>query len=172
MLHPPEAHDCDEFRGFDEARRILWCHEARARVRERLELTTYLLDAGVAAVYVDNFTRADRDVLAAFDADGRQVSTDTLYVDEPEQRLEVAVEFDHDFTGLMVPAGSQLAQAVAREDGWIIDMSVLRDYDLVADRRAAQRAMFMAHLQDMMKTGQARGFLIGWEDGRGDADAA
>lgn len=172
MIAPQsETYEHDEFHGFNEARHILWCHEARTRVRERLELTTFLLDKGVTAVYVDNFTCADRDLLAAFDVRGQQVSSDTLYIDEPEQRLGVVAEFDHDFTGLTVPPGSELAQAIAREDGWVVDMAVLRDYDLLVDRRATQRAMFMAHLQDMMKTGQARGFLIGW-DALGDADAA
>lgn len=172
MIAPrPETCDPDEFQGFNEARHLLWCHEARTRVRERLELTTFVLDDGVTAVYVDNFTWADRDLLTAFDVTGKQVGSDTLYVDEPEQRLDLAAEFDHDFTGLTVPPASQLAQVVAREDGWVIDMPALRDYDPVADRRATQRAMFMAHLKDMMKTGQARGFLIGW-DGLGGADVA
>ncbi|MFD2024141.1 hypothetical protein [Promicromonospora aerolata] len=164
----PEIHGPDEFQGFHEARHVLWCHEARTRVREQLDRTTFILDEGVTAVYVDNFSRADRVSLSAFDKSGRLVDSDTLYIDEPEQRLDVAPEFDHDFTGLAVPRGSELARVVAREDGWIIDMSALRNYDLLADRRAAQRAMFVAHLKDMMTNGQARGFLIDL----GDADAA
>jgi hypothetical protein len=64
MVYPrPGAVEPGGFQGFDEARRIMWCHEARARVRERLELTVFIADTGVSAVHVDNTTRADRVLL-------------------------------------------------------------------------------------------------------------
>ncbi|MFJ5724767.1 hypothetical protein [Streptomyces sp. NPDC093149] len=167
MIHPhPEASNSDEFKGFNEARRIMWCHEARARVYERFELTTFIVDTDVVAVHVDNTARADRVFLVAFDKAGQQVGADTLYVDEPGQHLDIAPEFDHDFTDMDIVPESQLEQAIARENGWVVNLTALREYDLVADRRATQRAVFLAHLQDMMKTGDVRGFLFG----RGESD--
>ncbi|MEU7156091.1 hypothetical protein AB0A98_06550 [Streptomyces chrestomyceticus] len=167
MFHPhPEASNSDEFKGFNEARRIMWCHEARTRVYERFEQTSFIGDTNVAAVHVDNTTRADRAFLVAFDKAGQQVGVDTLYIDEPDHRLDVASEFDHDFTGMAVAPGSQLEQAISRENGWVVDLKVLREYDPLADRRATQRAVFLAHLQDMVKNGAVRGFLFG----RGESD--
>ncbi|MFC9756716.1 hypothetical protein [Streptomyces sp. NPDC056921] len=171
MIHPhPGASDSDEFKGFNEARRIMWGHEARARVHEWFELTTFFVDSDVAAVHVDNTTRADRVFLVAFDGAGQQVGVDTLYIDEPDQRLDTTPEFDHAFTKMVVVPKSRLEQAIACENGWVVNLSALRDYDLVADRRATQRAVFLAHLQDMMKTGDVRGFLFGrGESGNSDA---
>ncbi|WP_284574748.1 hypothetical protein [Streptomyces sp. 2P-4] len=164
----PEVSDSGEFEGFNEARRIMWCYEARARVSERFEETSFLADANVAAVHVDNTTRADRVFLVAFDEAGRQVGVDTLYVDGPNQHLDVASEFDHDFTGMDVVLDSQLDQAISRENGWVVNLKVLREYEPLADRRATQRAVFLVHLQDMMKNGEVRGFLFG----RGESDEA
>lgn len=161
-----DASNSDEFKGFNEARRLMWCHEARARVHEQLELTTFMVDTDVAAVHVDNTTRADRVFLVAFNQAGQQVGIDTLYVDEPSQRLDIAPEFDHEFTDMDVVPASQLEQAIAREIGWVVNLKAIREYDPVADRRATQRAVFLAHLQDMMKNGDVRGFLFG----RGESD--
>ncbi|MET9656386.1 hypothetical protein [Streptomyces sp. NPDC006510] len=167
MIHPhPEAPNSDEFKGFDEARRIMWGHEARARVYERLELTTFIVDTDVAAVHINNTVRADRVLLTAFDMAGQKVGADTLLNDEPGQHLDIAPEFDHDFTDMVVVPESQLEQAITCENGWVVNLTALRDYDLVADRRATQRAVFLAHLQDMMKSGDVRGFLFG----RGESD--
>ncbi|KAB7839488.1 hypothetical protein [Streptomyces mobaraensis] len=172
MIGPhPEASGSDEFKGFDEARRIMWCHEARTRVYERFKQTSFIGDANVAAVHVDNTTRADRVFLVAFDKAGQQVGVDTLYIDEPNQHLDIAPEFDHDFTGMDVAPDSQLGQAISRENGWVVNLKVLRDYEPLADRRSTQRAVFLAHLQDMMKNGEVRGFLFGRGES-GDADAA
>ncbi|MGW6604823.1 hypothetical protein [Streptomyces sp. NPDC055036] len=172
MSHPqPEASSSDEFKGFNEARHSMWCHEARARVYERLGLTTFIVDTDVAAVHVDNTTRADRVSLVAFDKAGQQVGVDTLYIDEPGQRLDIAPEFDHDFTDMDVVPESQLEQAIARENGWVVNLTALREYHLEADRRATQRVVFLAHLQDMLKSGEARGFLLG-RDESDDSDAA
>ncbi|NUQ96182.1 MAG: hypothetical protein HOY79_06325 [Streptomyces sp.] len=169
MIHPHrEASNSDEFKGFNEARRIMWCHEARTRVYERFEQTDFIGDAIVAAVHVDNTTRADRVFLVAFDKAGQQVGVDTLYIDEPNQRLDIAPEFDHDFTGMDVVPDSQLDQAISRENGWVVNLKALREYDPLADRRATQRAVFLAHLQDMMTNGHVRGFLFG----RGESDDA
>ncbi|NEA19752.1 hypothetical protein [Streptomyces halstedii] len=172
MIHPdPEASSSDEFKGFNEARRIMWCHEARTRVYERFKQTSLIGDPNAAAVHVDNTTRADRVFLVAFDKAGQQVGVDTLYIDEPDQHLDVASEFDHDFTGMDVVRDSQLDQAISRENGWVVNLEVLRTYEPLADRRATQRAVFLAHLQDMMRNGAVRGFLFGRGES-GDADAA
>lgn len=158
--HLRHALDDDEFHGFNQARSLLGCYEARARVRARLSETAFLDDPAVTAVHVENISRIDRVFLTAFDRFGRLVASETLYVDEPAQRLDVTPEFDHDFTGLEVQEETQLAEAIAREDGWVIDMTVLRNYDVVMDRRATQRAVFLAHLADLMANGQARGFML------------
>jgi hypothetical protein len=102
----------------------------------------------------------------AFDKAGQQVGVDTLYIDEPNQHLGIAPEFDHDFTDMDVVPDSQLDQAISRENGWVVNLKVLREYEPLADRRATQRAVFLAHLQDMMKNGDVRGFLFG----RGESD--
>ena len=167
-LQPPSY---NEFHGFDEARRIMWCHEARVRVLERFELTAFINDPSVAAVHVNNTERADRVFLTAFDGTGTKVDSDTLYADEPGQHLDIAPEFDHDFTEMLVPAESDLAIVVARENGWVVNMAALRTYDLVSDRRATQRAVLIAHLGDMVRSGQARGFVFGMNE-IDDPDAA
>ncbi|MFE7114069.1 hypothetical protein ACFU99_01410 [Streptomyces sp. NPDC057654] len=161
-----DGSNSDEFKGFNEARRLMWCHEARARVHERLELTTFIADTDVAAVHVNNTTRADRAFLVAFNQAGQRVGGDTLYIDDPSQRLDVAPEFDHVYTKMDVAPASGLEQAIARENGWVVDLKVLRAYDPLADRRAAQRAVFLAHLQDMLKNGEVREFPFG----RGESD--
>lgn len=150
----------DGFRGFDEARTIMWCHEARARIHTQLDQTAFLADERVHAVHVDDTTRGDRCFLTAFDPAGTRLSADTLYIDDPSQRLDVTPEFDHDFTGMAVPEGSDLRATIAREDGWVIDMAALRAYDPLEDRRATQRAVFLAHMGDMVTTGQVRGFSL------------
>ncbi|WP_030568478.1 hypothetical protein [Streptomyces aureocirculatus] len=167
MVHPhPEASNSGEFKGFDEARRIMWGHEARTRVYEQFEQTSFIGDTNVAAVHVDNTTRADRVFLTAFDKVGQKVGVDTLYIDEPNQRLDIVAEFDHDFTGMDVVPDSQLDRAISRENGWVVNLRSLREYNSLADRRATQRAVFLAHLQDMLRSGDVRGFLFG----RGESD--
>lgn len=168
----PEASSPGEFEGFYKARCIMWWHETRARVLERLKLTTFIVDTSVEAVHVDNTTRADRVFLTAFDDEGRRISADTLYVDEPGQHLDIAPEFDHDFTDMAVTPGSELEEAVAREDGWVVNMEAVRDYDMVADRRATQRAVVLAHLPDLMQSGEARGFLFDQGESDDGAGAA
>lgn len=166
--HTPNS---NEFQGFDEARRIMWCHEIRARVLERFALTAFINDTAVAAVHVNNTERADRVFLTAFDGTGTKVHSDTLYIDEPGQHLDIAPEFDHDFTGMAVTPGSDLEAAIALENGWVINMTALRAYDFNADRCATQRAVLLAHLPDLMNRGEARGFPFGPGD-TGNADAA
>ncbi|MFB7917052.1 hypothetical protein [Streptomyces sp. NPDC056061] len=157
----PVAPGSDDFRGFEEARTLMWCYEARSRVHERLGLTDFPADEAIMAVHVENTSRADRMFLSAFDHRGRLIRGDTLYVDEPGQRVDVTPEFDHDFTGMEIPVGSGLEQAVVRENGWVIDLQALREYDPIADRRATQRAVFLAHLADMLASGQARSLMFG-----------
>jgi hypothetical protein len=162
-----ETHD-DEFRGYFEALRLLSRHEGRARTKARLSQTDFLADGSVVAVHVENTSRADRVFLTGFDREGRLLRGGTLYVDYANQRLDVTAEFDHDYTGMMVPEGSELKEALARENGWIIDMHALREYDPLEDRRTTQRAVLLAHLGDMMASGEARGFLL---DQSGDPGA-
>lgn len=150
----------DEFRGFDKARTILWCHEARVRIHLGLSHTAFLDDESAASVHVDHTNRGDRCSLTAFDADGARIGGETFYVDDPSQRLDVTPEFDHDFTDMEVPEGSELAAAIAREDGWVIDLGELRRYDPLGDRRATQRSVFLAHMGDMVAGGQIRGFSL------------
>lgn len=169
----PGASDSDEFRGFEEARTLMWCYEDRSRTHARLNQTDFLADESVVAVHVENTTRADRVFLSAFDGEGRLLRGDTLYVDYANQRPDVTAEFDHDYTGMAVPDGSELKEAVARENGWVIDMHALREYDPLEDRRTTQRAVLLAHLGDMMANGEARGFLLGKHDAAEDpGDAA
>lgn len=151
----------DEFRGFHEAERLMSHYRQRARVQARLDQTDFLADGAVAAVHVDNTSRADRAFLTAFDRSGRLLRGDTAYIDDPSQRLDVTPEFDHDFAGMAVPEGSELAEAVGREDGWVVSMDAVREYDPLGDRRTTQRAVFLAHLGDMMNDGRARGFVLG-----------
>ncbi|WP_030894284.1 hypothetical protein [Streptomyces sp. NRRL F-5053] len=167
---PPSTPGSDEFRGFDEARKIMWCYEARNRVYERLGETSFITDKTVAAVHVENTSRVDRVSLTAFNDDGRSVGADTLYVDDPSQSLDVTPEFDHDYTGMKVATGSELEQAIGGEDGWVINMRALRAYNQLADRRATQRAVLLAHLSDMMANGQARGFFLGDDNDRDEPD--
>lgn len=159
MVHLPPTPD--EFRGFDKARSLLWCHEARARVHARLKQTSFLLDLTVASVHVDNTTMGDRCFLTAFDAQGVQIGSDTLYTDDPSQHLDVTPEFDHDFTNMRVPSDSDLERAISHENGWVVDLGALRGYDFFDDRRQTQRAVFLAHMADMVAAGQIRGSMPG-----------
>lgn len=151
----------DEFRGLHEAERLMNNHRSRARVRERLSCTGFLSDDEVAAVHVENIPRDDHTLLSAFDGAGRQLRGYTLYAEDASQRLDVVPEFDHDYTAMAVAEGSDLEEAVSREDGWVVDMNALREYDIVEDRWTTQRAVFLAHLGDMMNDGRARGFVLG-----------
>lgn len=155
------APDADEFVGFNEARRIMWCHEVRSRTFTRMTETTFIANPRVSSVHVDNTARTDRIFLSAFDHDGVQVGSEILFVDDPTQQIDITPEFDHDFTQLVVRPGSQLADAVNQCNGWVINMEALRAYDLELDRRTTQREVFMAHLPDLMSAGQVREFSIG-----------
>lgn len=161
MANYPPNPDGDEFAGFAEAKRLLSSYHGRARTLERLAITDFFDDEAVVAVHVDNIARADRVFLTAFDAEGYRVGSDILYTDEPGQHLDLTPEFDHLVTGLDVRAGSELAALADTEDGWVIDMEVLRGYHPVADRRDTQKAMVLAHLADMLDAGEARGFVLG-----------
>lgn len=158
---PPEAGDSSGFLGFEKARRIMWCYEARARVHRRFLETSFLTEDSVAAVHVDNTTRADRVFLTAYDADGALLSGDILYVDDPRQPMDVVPEFDHDYTNLKVAQDSDLGAAVDREFGWVVNMRALRSYDNEIDRQLTQRAVVLSHLPDMLHRGDATGFIVG-----------
>lgn len=148
-------------RGFDEARYLLWCYECRVRTYQQITATAFQGNMAVAAIHVQNTARTDRATLTTFDASGRRLGGDTVYIDNPSQRIDLAPEFDHDFTKMQIPIDSELERAVACEDGWVINMRALRSYEPASDRQATQRAVFLAHLGDMIDSGEARGFLLG-----------
>lgn len=159
----------DEFVGFNKARSIMWCHEVRSRTFLRMTETSFIGDPRVKAVHVNNTSRTDRVFLTAFDRTGEQIGSDILYIDDPTQKVDIAPEFDHDFTGMPVNDESGLGESISRDDGWVIDMRALRTYDLTTDRRQTQRAVFLAHLPDLMAAGLVRGFSLG---SFGDSNAA
>lgn len=139
----------DHFPGFHDAERTLQALRRRTTVYQRLRVTNLFEDMIVAAVHVDHLSRADRDVLRAYDFRGNLLDSLTLFLDEPQQKLEVADEFDHDATGMLVLKDSALAAAIAEDHGWIIDMAHVRDYDPLADLEDTQRQMLMAQLTDL-----------------------
>lgn len=148
----------DYFDGFFKAERLMNEYQSRARIHERIATTRYLEARDVAGIHVQNTARTNEIVLTAFDALGSLIDTDTLYVYGASQRMDVTPEFDHDFTNMPIPASSDLERAIAAEDGWVVNMAALRAYDPLADRRATQRAVMLAHLGDMIASGQVRGF--------------
>lgn len=147
-----------DFSGFDEARRIMWCHEVRAMVHHRLTCSALYADSRITAIHINHMALCDRSELTGYDATGAVVATDVLYNEEGCQHLEIASEFDHDFTNLAVPAGSDLECAAACEDGWIVNMAVVRKYNFYDDRRTTQRAVLLQHMADLINTGQATMF--------------
>ena len=152
----------NEFTGFDQARHTLWCYEARAHVYLALSHGTFFADGNVAFIHVDNTTRLDRCILTTFDAAGNTLGADTFYNDDA-RGLEAVSDFVFNtptHSGDLI-AHSGLTQL--SDDGWVIDMSALRSYDIIADRRATQRAMVLTLLQDMVVDGDARALLFGSE---------
>lgn len=139
--------------GFEKARRIMWCHELRARVHERLAQTSFIDDPEIVAVHVLNSSDADRVILTAFDRSGRRVGQQSLFFHQRGQYLDIAPEFDHDFTGMSVPAASELSAIVGSITGWVINMAPLRAYDVAEDRAATQRELLLAHLPDLVFAG-------------------
>jgi hypothetical protein len=160
----PAPLSSDEFPGFENARAIMWCYETRVRTFSRMRETSFIEDLSIMAVHIENTIRADRVQLTAFDRTGSAVHSDTLFVDDASQRLDITPEFDHDFTRLLVPIGSDLAEIIKTETGWVANMAELRRYDLQQDLRQTQRAVLLAHLGDMMRNGDAKGFIFGQED--------
>lgn len=144
--------------GLDEARHALRCHDARAHIREAIESQTVLLEVEeIALVHVDDFSRTDRVNLTAYDSDGKRIGGDTVY-DDDQSGMPLVPEMSAYYTGVEIPAGSDLSEV--GEDGWVLNMSALRCYDLDADRLRTQRTMVVAHLQDLVCQGQARGFIL------------
>lgn len=164
------AAEADEFVGFNKARSIMWCYEVRSRTFLRLSETDFVADTTVSSVHVNNTARTDRIFLSAFDKHGRRVGSETLFVDDPAQQVDITPEFDHDFTSMAVQSDSQLAEAVDRGNGWVINMDALRAYDLDADRSATQLQIFMTHLPDLMAAGHVRTFAIGSTSPAGAGD--
>lgn len=165
----PAGQGHDDFAGFDHAEQLLFCHAARARTRCRLEQTPFLADGRVIAVHLDNTSRADRIYVSAFDAAGALIDGDVLYIDHPGDELPVTPEFDHDFTGLEVPVGSDLEHLAQRDTGWIANLDTVREYDFADDRKGCQRQVFLAHLGDLLARNEAQGFIMSDEDASGAA---
>lgn len=147
--------------GFDEALDLMWFYQARARVHQGIMSASFSADNHVTSVHVNDTVGWDRTHLAAFDADGRRIGSDTLHLNDPGQRVVVIPEFDHDYTKMLVPPDSELERTIAHHDGWVINMAALRRYCPQRDRRITQRAAFLAHLRDMTETGQTRAVLRG-----------
>lgn len=136
------------FPGFHDAERALLALRRRSTVYQRLQATHLYKDMNVAAVHVDHLSRADRDILHAYDFRGKLLDTLTLFLDEPQQKMHVADEFDHDITGMLILRDSDLAAAIAEDHGWIIDMAHVRDYDLEEDVQTTQRQMVLHQLAE------------------------
>lgn len=152
----------DEPAGFTHAAHLLFCHTARRLVHQRIhDETVFFDDASVSAVHVDTSFRLDRHALTAFDAAGRQIGADTLWVDDPTQWLAITPEFDHDRTGMCVPKASALAELIAAETGWVIDMQVLRGHDRLADCLRLEHQVVLAYLGDLSQAGMAREVNLG-----------
>lgn len=147
MTSDEHARSC--FPGFHDAERTLQALRRRTTVYERLQQTHFFDDEMVSAVHVDHLARADRDLLRAYDFRGKLLDTLTLYLDEPQQKLEVAEDFDHDTTGMLLLPNSQLSAAIAEEQGWVIDMAHVRDYDPIEDIESMRRKMLVHQLADM-----------------------
>lgn len=144
--------------GLAEARRLLWSHDARVRLRTVLDEGGFLADQRITAVHVDDTLRADRAQLTGFDRRGRSVLHDMFYIDDQIMRPVLVPEFDHAFTRMPVPAASELEQAVASESGWIVDMSALRVHDVDADLGTTRHDVFVALLRSMVADGEVTGF--------------
>ncbi|MFC4048359.1 hypothetical protein ACFOY4_01575 [Actinomadura syzygii] len=144
--------------GFDQAWNAMRCYEARSRVNDKMARTMFLNDERIAFVHVDSSSRPDHMVLTAFGGNGARLGVETICNDDGGG-LDLAPEFSHRPTRPVVPAVSDLDQV--GEDGWIIAMNALRAYDADADRRKTQKTIVVAHLQDMVKDGEARCFLFG-----------
>lgn len=144
--------------GFDQAQRSLHCHESRVAAHRLLTQTAFLDVESIAFVHVETTDHPGRVRLTAFDAEGAWVCGDTVRHDG-DQPMAIVPELSHYYTGLEVPRDSELDQH--QDQGWIVNMSIMRDYDEADDRRRTQRAMVLAHLKDMMCQDDARFFLFG-----------
>ena len=147
----------DKSDGFDGARRALWGWEARVHAYEVLAKAVFAEDPRIEFIYVDDWSRADRMDLTAFDASGAKIGGDTVYNDDG-RGLPVTYEFSINASGREIPKASDLAHA--SENGWVIDMAALRAYDPVADRRQTQRSVVLANLSDLIASGDVRHFLF------------
>lgn len=161
-----------EFQGFDLARQLMANYEKRACVAEHLELTPFLDNRQVVAVHVDTAFRADRVPVTAFDLAGKPVGHDVIYIDDPCQVPWPVPSFDASALGMAqtAPEGSAL-QAALRADGWVVHLERLREYNIDDDRRTTQRKIFVAHMQDMIATGQVE-ITVTPPGGRSGDDAA
>lgn len=166
---PSQSHDwnthvinSNDFTGFDEARHTLWCYEARAHVYLALSHGAFFADHNVAFMHVDNTTRLDRCTLTTFDADGHALGADTFYNDD-SRGLEAVSDFVFNTLAHRGDLAAHADLTQLDDDGWVIDMAALRDYDIIGDRRTTQRTMVLALLRDMVVDGNARAMLFGSE---------
>lgn len=151
-----ETHS-NQFHGFDEARDLLLDHEARLMTHQRLAQLGFLPDAQVATVHVDNLPDIARVCLTGFDSDGQAVRWDVVPLYPGESAMEVPGTFTRN-PAQGIASTSQLARTIIDRAGEVIDMNVLREHDVEADRLVTQQLMLKAHMRDLAKVGQARGF--------------
>lgn len=161
----------DDFTGFDQARHALWCYEARSHVYFTFGYSVFMTDDGIDFIHIDNTSRAERFVLTTFDANGNHVGGDIIY-DDDRRGLDAVTDFVFDPHADQNHLTATSALAQVGEDGWIVDMNALRKYDIFDDRRATQRAMVLALLQDMIVDGDARCMLFGSDLKGSDASSS
>lgn len=152
MFFPPPP--SDNFRGFDRARQLIWCHETRLRVHHYLSGIDVIDNCQIRSVHIESTSWPAVATLEEFDKYGCEIGEHVIPFVSPDEHLPIASEFDHDFTQMNVPAGSDLELAIKADTGWVVDMDALRRYDPIVDRNAVQRDSFVAFLGDMVRTGQ------------------
>lgn len=155
-----QASGFDSLTGFEEARYALQRHDSRQHVLYKLNESGLLADPQVHRVHVDHTSRLDRAQLTGFDREGRRVASVVAYNDE-NKILADCPDFQDTYGIQQANAGSDLAAASV--DGWLIDITALAAYDPEADTRKTQRAMVLAHLRDMVGSGEASCLIFGEE---------
>lgn len=148
----------EDISGFDRARTILARHDARTLIYEMLVATDFLDMSAITFVHVDNTSRADRMTLTGCDALGNRLATDVHY-DDDNTGLWIVPEFSLYYSGTTPVPTSELD--TLSQDGWIIDLSIMRQHDVDSDRRTTQRAIMLALLGDMIADGSVHALALG-----------
>ena len=150
QAHPSPLH------GFDEARDLLLGHESRLLTHSRLAELGFLADTRVATVHVDNLPDIRQVCLTGFDDEGRAVRWDVVPLGPHERVMPTPAVFIWS-PSEGIPSRSQLARTIIERAGEIVDMTLLREHDVEADRLTTQQMMLEAHMRDLAKIGHARG---------------